>query len=237
MGALGLGRECSAVHRRYLHLIHSRRLKDLAGKFIPAAQSFIGGMVNAVPVGLDHVHHQAGQIIGIGGRADLVIHYGYGSPFPPQTEHGLNKVFPVHAEYPGDADNKVFFQKLLYGQLAFVFRLAVNIQRLPGIIRLPGSFTLAVKHVVRAEIHHLNVQLPAHFGNVSRSFCIYLPAEVFVVLCRVYCRIGSAVDHCISLCFRDYPLTGSGIGNVHLFHIHANGLNSPFFTFLHHIIT
>ena len=84
-------------------------------------------MVPAVFLGLDHIHQESGQIIGIGGRADLIVHHCGRAPFLSDAEHGLNEVLPVDAEHPGNADDEEFFHQLLHRQLSLVFGLTVYV--------------------------------------------------------------------------------------------------------------
>ena len=51
--------------------------EDLAGELVPAdIAALVGGVIDAVSVGLDHVHQEPCQIEGVGGRADLVVDHG-----------------------------------------------------------------------------------------------------------------------------------------------------------------
>ena len=95
----------------------------------------IGGVEFEVPFDMDyddpyqdlHIHQKAGQIIGIGGRADLVVHHRGRAPFLSDAEHGLNEVLSVDAEHPGNADDEKFLHQLLHRQLSLIFGLAVYV--------------------------------------------------------------------------------------------------------------
>ena len=84
-------------------------------------------MVSAVFVGLDHIHKESCEIVGVGRGPDLVINDRCGSTLLSDPKHGLNEVLAVYAEYPGNADGKEFLHQLLNRKLTFVLCLSVNI--------------------------------------------------------------------------------------------------------------
>ena len=48
--------------------------EDFAGKVVPAnIAAGVGGVVNAVFFGFDHIHQQTGQIVSVRRGADLVV--------------------------------------------------------------------------------------------------------------------------------------------------------------------
>ena len=90
------------------------------------------------------------------------------------------------------------------------------------VIRLPGAGPLAVEHVIRADVHHLDIQL--------------LSAYVHVVLGRIHSRISGTVDHSVHLRFRDHPPAGPCVGDVHLLQVHSHGLQAAFYHFIYHVM-
>ncbi len=96
-------------------------------------------MVAAVFVGLDHINKESCQIICVSRGSDLIIHNTDCPALFANAQHRLDEVLSCHAEYPGNADGKVFVGQLFYCQLSLVFRLAVYVQRMTLIVRLPRA--------------------------------------------------------------------------------------------------
>ena len=75
-------RRCDRDYRHMVGIIfrmpHGCGLaEDFHGEIIPAdITAFIGGMVITVFFRLNHIYQKAGQVEGVGGRADLVVYYG-----------------------------------------------------------------------------------------------------------------------------------------------------------------
>ena len=73
---------------------------DGTGEIVPGADTLVGCVISAVLLGDDHIAKQVREVVGVGGRADLIAHdveIGLGLG---KTEHGLDKVVSVDAEYP-----------------------------------------------------------------------------------------------------------------------------------------
>ena len=127
-------------------------------------------MVVAVFVGFDHIDQEPGQVIGIGGSADLVVDDAYGVMVFASVEHRLDKVLAVDAEDPRNSDDEVFVEKGADCQLSFQFALSVDVERrIVLVVRLPGAFALTVKDVVCADVDHFGVDGFGGLRDVARA--------------------------------------------------------------------
>ena len=104
------------------------------------------------------------------------------------------------------------------------------------VVRLPGAGALAVEHIVRTDVHHLDIQLFADLGDISRPVRVYPAAQLHIILRRVHRRISGAVDHRVHMGLRDHALAGFLIGDIHLLHIDAHGCQPPFFHLGNHVM-
>ena len=155
-------------------------------------------MINTVLIRLDHIHDEAGKIIGVCRCADLIVNNSECVMRFGQIQHGLNKVLSVRSEDPCDPQNEEFLHMLTDSDLALRLCLAVDIERLILVIGLPGSRSVAVKYIVRGEIHHRDVQLFTDLSYILRPVGID-PAAGFRHLLRLIdCRPCRAVDHGIT---------------------------------------
>ena len=119
-------------------------------------------MISAVLFGLDHIREQHREIQGIGRRTDLIVDHTKFRVGLADAQHGLDKVIAVHAEDPGNADNKILAEMLSHRFFAVEFGHTVDILRIEiAAIRLPGCRALTGKDIVRADVHHLRVKLTA----------------------------------------------------------------------------
>ena len=84
-------------------------------------------MIATILVGLDHVNQKSCQIIGVGRGSNLVIYHADCPALFAETQHSLDEVLSCHAEYPGNAHDKVFVGQFFYSQLALVLGLTVYI--------------------------------------------------------------------------------------------------------------
>ena len=104
------------------------------------------------------------------------------------------------------------------------------------IIRLPGSGSLTVKHVIRTDIHHFNVQFSAHFGNVSGPVRVDPAAYFHIVLSRVHSRISGAVNHRVHIGFSNHLIAGGPVSDVHLLHINAHRIQTAFYHLVYDVM-
>ena len=194
-------------------------------------------MIDPVLFFFQHIHQKLRQVIGIGGRADLVADDGETVVGFPQIQHGLDEVLSVYAEHPRDTDDIILIRILLYRKLSLVFTLSVHVQGLHHrIVRLPGPCALSVEHIVRAEIDHGNIQFPAHLRDVLRSVHIYLPADIHLIFRGVHGRPRGAVHHAVRTDFADHLSHRGFVCDIHLVHIHADAFVSPERKLIHHIM-
>lgn len=87
----------------------------------------VGGVIAAVLVGLDHVNQKSCQVIGVGRGSNLIIYHADCPALFAETQHSLDEVLSCHAEYPGNAHDKVFVGQFFYRQLTLVLSLTVYI--------------------------------------------------------------------------------------------------------------
>ena len=125
--------------------------ENLFCKIVPAdVAALVGGMIVTVFICLQHVHQKSCQIKCIRRRTDLVIHHSQCVVGLTHVQHGLDEILSVLTEHPGNADNEVLLQCLRHSQLSCQLCLSVHVQRFVVLaVRIPGSLTLSVKHVVR----------------------------------------------------------------------------------------
>ena len=212
--------------------------ENLTCEFIPGAKSLIGRMVSAIFVCLHHIHQQSCQVIGIGRRTDLIIHNRQFIMCFTEVQHGLDKVLSVHTEYPGNADNVISGQVFLNRQFTLIFCLAVYIQRMTLVIRLPRTGALSVKHVIRTDIDHLQIQLRTDFCDILRTTGIDLAHffNLILILCQIHSRPCRTVNDCLHVGFPDHTLHRSRICDIHLLNVHTDTGMTPFRQFIHHIM-
>ena len=175
-------------------------------------------MVIAVFFRFDHIHQQAGQIQGVGGRADLVTHHPQGIVFLAQSEHGFDKILSVFAKDPGDTDDEEFLQGVRHRLFALQFGLTIDIQRLVILaVGLPGHLALTVEDVVGGDIDHFAAQLFTDVCNVLSANSINCAdfLDLVVVFCQIHSGPGSTMDHHIGASLCDGRIYGCGIGNIH----------------------
>ena len=118
-----------------------------------------------------------------------------------------------------------------------ILGLPVHIQRISLIIRFPGSCALPVKHVVRADIHHFQTQLPAYFRNVLCTVSIDFAADLHIILCSIHSRVGSTVDNSFHIRLPDHFSACLGICDIHLLHIHANAYMASLSQLVHYVMS
>ena len=194
-------------------------------------------MVSAVFVGLDHIHKESCEIVGVGRGPDLVINDRCGSTLLSDPQHGLNEVLAVYAEYPGNADGKEFLHQLLDRKLSLILGLSIDIQWMSLVIRLPRAGSLSVKPIVCADVHHLDAELFADFRDISCSACVDLPAHLDIVLRRVNRCISGTVDDRFDICLRDHTVACLFIGNIHLRKIDSDRSQTAFFHLIFNVMT
>ena len=161
-------------------------------------------MVVAVLFRFHHVHQQAGQIISIGGRTNLIVNHANFIMGLAHIHHSLNKVFPVQPKYPGNAHDKILFQCPDHCQFTFQLSLPVYIQRFVIlIIRLPGSCTLPIKHIIRRKIQEFRIYSFGCLSHVQSAVCIHLAYQGYLVIifCHVHGCPGRTVNHGIRFYF------------------------------------
>ena len=161
-------------------------------------------MVVAILFCFNHIYQQYGQIKSVSRSADLVADYPELIVGFSKIQHGLNEVFAVLAEYPGNTDNEIFFQVFGNCQFSGQLGLSIHIKRLVILaVRLPGLSALAVEDVVGADVNHLTAQVFAHQGNISGAVGIDFPDSFFFIFifCQVYGSPGSAVYHYVRIYF------------------------------------
>ena len=200
--------------------------EDFLCEIIPADESaFIGCMIIAVLVGDDHIHHEAGKVIRIGRCPDLVADNADGIMAFSDIQHGLDKILPVLAKYPGNPDDKEFLYVVVYRKLTVQLCLTVDVQWLVILaVRLPGSGSLTIEHVIGREIHHFDAQFFADFCNIFGTNHID-EADFFpfvLVLSGIHGGPCSAVYNCIRLAVCKDFFHRSGIGDIHA-HIRHGG--------------
>ena len=118
-------------------------LKDFTSKIIPTADAFVGCMVAAVFIGFHHIHQKLCKVIGVGRRANLVVHNREMVSGLAKIQHGLNEVFAVYAKYPCDANDVVLLQKCFHSKLAFV--------HLMDCVRRPAARNGCLRHRKRSR--------------------------------------------------------------------------------------
>ena len=181
--------------------------EDLFSEIIPADEAaFVGCVIVAVFLCLDHVYQKTCKVVGVGRSSDLVTDYGKLVMGFSQIYHGTDKVFAVFAEYPCNTYDKEFIYSAGYCQLTVKLGLTVYVLwSVVLAVRIPWCGSLAVKNVVCGNIHHLDAKLLADVRNVLCSYNIdktYL-LTVFLVLCSIYgCPCGT-VYYCIRLYLTD----------------------------------
>ena len=195
-------------------------------------------MVAAVVLFLCHVDKQAGQVVGVGRASYLIIYNSQMIVCLSKIQHGLDEVLSVHAEYPCDADDVEFFHPFLYRELSLVFRLAVYVQRMTLIIRLPRAGALAVEYIVCGDVDHFAVKVMADFCDVLGSDCIDLMYFFFfvIILSKVYSGPCCTVDYDIRVCFGNDFSYAFCIGDVHFFNINADSFMTAFCKFIHDVM-
>jgi len=193
---------------------------DLAGEVVPAdVAAFVGGVVVAVAVGLDHIDEEAGQVKGVGGGADLVVDDADLVVGPADAEHGLDEVFAVFAEDPGDADDEVFVKEGGDGELSVQLGAAVDVEGAVVLaVGLPGVGALAVKDVVGREVEHLGAGLFGGDGDVAGAAGVDGGdfGDVVLVLGGVDGGPGGAVDDGVGAELIDGCGDGGGVSDVEL---------------------
>ena len=224
------------MHRCHLD-IYAGCAEDLARELIPGAESLVGRMVSAVFVGLDHIHKESCEIVSVGRGSDLIINDRCGSSLLSDPQHGLDKVLAVYAEYPGDADGKEFLYQLLDCKLSLIFGLSIDIQWMSLVIRLPRACSLSVKHIVCADVHHLDAEFFADFRDISCPACVDLHANIHIVLRCVNRCISGTVDDRLDICLRDHTVACLFIGNIHLRKIDSDRSQTAFFHLIYNVMT
>ena len=175
-----------------------------------------------------------------------------------QIYHCLNKVVPISAEYPRNANNKIFIQNPRNSKLTFKLRLPIHIHRFViTAVRLPGLRPLPVKHIIRTDIHHWAVKFFTYFSNIAGTFRIHGTNFLYlvIILSQIHCCPCCAVNHSIRsrlmqsrvncIFVRNIKLmichgTYSGAilhATVSLRHIRANAFYSALRQFIHHIMS
>ena len=132
-------------------------------------------------------------------------------------EHSLDEILTVLTEYPGNADDKIFFQRLRDSQFPFKLGLAINVEGLVILaIRLPRLRPLPIEYIIRTEIEHLTVQFLADIGNMLRPTGIDRPdlSHFVVIFGHIDSRPSRTVDDCIGLHIRYDPPYGISVGNI-----------------------
>ena len=132
-------------------------------------------------------------------------------------EHSLDEILAVLTEYPGNADDKIFFQRLRNGQFPFKLGLAINVEGLVILaVRLPRLRPLPVEHIIRTEIEHLTVQFLADIGNMLRPTGIDRPdlSHFVVIFGHIDSRPSRTMNDRIGLYIRNNPPYRVRIGNI-----------------------
>ena len=73
-----------------------------------------------------------------------------------KIQHGFDEILAIHAKYPRNTDKEELLQRF-HCQFTLILSLTIDIQRLSFIIRFPWSGSLAVEHIIRADVHHFTV--------------------------------------------------------------------------------
>ena len=150
--SLGNAVLCSC-DRRYLYFFvflvaeGSSLAEDLFSEIIPADEAaFVGCVIVAVFLCLDHVYQKTCKVVGVGRSSDLVTDYGKLVMGFSQIYHGTDKVFAVFAEYPCNTYDKEFIYSAGYCQ--FTVKLGLTVYVLWSVVlavRIPWCGSLAVK--------------------------------------------------------------------------------------------
>lgn len=156
-------------------------------------------MIGAVFVCLYHITEKRCQVGGVSRRAELIGYDGYFLVCLPETEHGLHEVVPVLAEDPGNAHDEIFPEDAAHRFFPFPFCLSVDVERMDGVVHFMGSIAVIAEDIVRADVDHLRIDLPADFRNVRRAVDVHVPALFRLVFRFIYRRVGRAVNDRIRL--------------------------------------
>ena len=104
------------------------------------------------------------------------------------------------------------------------------------VVRFPGTSAAAIEHIIRADVHHLDVQRLTYLGDIACPFRIDLTAQLQVIFSSIYCSICCAVDNCVRFCTGNYTFAGFLVSDIHLFHVHAKSFYAAAGKFIHHIM-
>ena len=69
-------------------------------------------MVITIFIAFHHIHQQPGQIKSIRRRPNLVIDDADRIMSLTDIEHGFDEILAILTEYPGNADDEIFLQRL-----------------------------------------------------------------------------------------------------------------------------
>ena len=182
-------------------------------------------MVVAVLLGLKHVHEQSCEIQCIGRCPDLIHDHAYSIVGLSDVQHGLDKVFSIETENPGDADDEILLEGAGHGLLTAELRLTVVVERrIVLTVRLPRGLTLAVEDVVRGDIDHLRIHELRGIRDVLHAVDIdrlYL-RTIRLILCSIDRGPGCTVHDDIRMKLTDDGGNLCTIRDVHL-HIRHTG--------------
>ena len=103
------------------------------------------------------------------------------------------------------------------------------------VVRLPRAGALAVKHIIRADVHKLYICLFAGLSHISCALAIDAAAKVYVILSCIYCSICGTVDDCVCAGIFNDASAGFRVGDVHFLHIHTNAFNAALCQFVHQV--
>ena len=135
------------------------------------------------------------------------------------AEHGLDEVFAVFAEDPGDADDEVFVKEGGNGELSVQLGASVDVEGAVVLaVGLPGVGALAVKDVVGREVEHLCAGLFGGDGDVAGAAGVDGGdfGDVVLVLGGVDGGPGGAVDDGVGAELIDGCGDGGGVSDVEL---------------------
>ena len=177
-------------------------------------------MIVAVLLGLKHVHEQSCEVQCIGRCPDLIHDHAYSIVGLSDVQHGLDKVFSIEAEDPGDADDEILLEGPRDGLLTAELRLTIVVERrIILTVRLPRGLALTVEDVVGGDIDHLRIHELRGIGDVLHAVNIdrlYL-RTVRLILCGIDRGPGRTVhDHIRMKLAND----GGNLGTIRDIHLH-----------------
>ena len=175
-------------------------------------------MVHAVVVAHRQLEQVVGQILRVGGVAQLVVHHLQLSELFARRHHGLYKVFARRAVQPGGAHDKIAAAEIPHVFLAQGLGLAVHADgRGPlALVQRAAAVRGPAEHIVGGNVDQPRADLLGRLRQICRSHRVHLKSRLRLFFAAVHIGKGRAADDGVRLVA---PHKGDGfqpVGNVQL---------------------